>query len=117
MLAVQCFHDIALNEGADRINGLVHQLDRVTNILRFGDEFLQRGVEFLKRTNNVSGIHRVPPAALHRDQGDTGRLLHTAVPHSSTPVERRVTAALDRLEQAEQAADKARQKVLKEGVA
>ena len=30
---------------------------------------------------------------------------------------RRVTAALDRLEQAEQAADKARQKVLKEGVA
>ena len=31
--------------------------------------------------------------------------------------ERRVTAALDRLEQAERAADTARQKVLKEGVA
>ena len=31
--------------------------------------------------------------------------------------ERRVTAALDRLEQAERAADKARQKVLKEGAA
>ena len=30
---------------------------------------------------------------------------------------RRVTAALDRLEQAEQAADRARQKVLKEGAA
>ena len=31
--------------------------------------------------------------------------------------ERRVTAALDRLEQAERAADRARQKVLKEGAA
>ena len=54
---------------------------------------------------------------VNRAQGDTGRLLHTAVSHSSTQgrATRRVTAALDRLEQAEQVVDKARQKVLGKG--
>ena len=58
--------------------------------------------------------------SVNRVQGDRGAAVPAAVSHSSTPpadFERRVTAALDRLEKAERAADKARQRVLKEGAA
>ena len=53
--------------------------------------------------------------SVNRVQGDRGAAVPAAVSHFSTPVARRVTAALDRLEQAEQAADTARQKVLGKG--
>ena len=55
-----------------------------------------------------------PGAGLHTNNAP----VPAAVSHSSTQgrAQRRVTAALDRLEQAEQAADKARQRVLKRPV-
>ena len=55
--------------------------------------------------------------SVNRVQGDRGAAVRAAVSHSSTQgrATRRVTAALDRLERAEQAADKARQRVLGKG--
>ena len=55
--------------------------------------------------------------SVNRVQGDRGAAVPAAVSHSSTQLRatRRVTAALDRLEQAEQVVDTARQKVLGKG--
>ena len=69
--------------------------------------------------DDTNGRHDFPVQhsfllSVNRIQGDRGAAVRAAVSHSSTQgrAKRRVTAALDRLEQAERAADTARQRVL-----